>query len=64
MNTEERDRCMAMKAREPNAGDRCKYARVPGEKLCKRHLREGAVIPDGWTPTGLPVFRLPLTVNA
>jgi hypothetical protein len=37
------------------AGGRCEYRHADG-RLCVHHIKSGAVIPDAWTPTGLPVF--------
>jgi hypothetical protein len=35
-------------------GHRCQKQHVDG-KLCFQHRRFGAIVPDGWTATGLPV---------
>lgn len=49
------NRCLAMIARPPKGGERCTRSVVDG-RLCASHVRDGALIPDEWTPTGLPVF--------
>lgn len=46
------ERCLAMASQ---TGERCPYRRT-SEKLCARHVLAGAVVPDEWTPSGLPVF--------
>lgn len=57
------DRCQAMLAKPPMGGERCRRGAEDG-RLCVIHLRAGALIPDAWTPTGIPVFylRTPPTV--
>lgn len=47
-------RCQAMTHRVPG-GHRCPRRAVDG-KLCGQHVKYGALIPDEWTPGGLPVF--------
>jgi hypothetical protein len=51
------ERCQAMRHRPPDGGSRCQYRRV-GPKLCRIHEKWGALIPDDWTPSGIPVFAL------
>jgi hypothetical protein len=51
------ERCMAMTHRLPHAGERCAFTRAT-DQLCKVHARWGALVPDGWTVSGLPIFTL------
>jgi hypothetical protein len=53
------ERCVSMVTGKSgkNAGGRCQKRHVDG-RLCQDHVENGALIPDAWLPSGIPVFTI------